>query len=319
MKYCIGIDVSKARLDVDWLGQTKAYDNQITGVQFLVEDLQELHKQGHLKLALCEATGGYEKRLVKACHELSLPIHVAHANKVRHFAKSQGLLAKTDKLDARVLSDYGRLLAPSADNFLLNENTEKIGELLKRREQLQADRKRELNRIDKLLGGEVIDSIEEHIDWLDKKIKVIDKKLTELKRSADIAVAHDLLTSIPAIGDLSAYYLLSQLPELGQLSHKALAALVGVAPFNRDSGSGQGKRFIQGGRSRLRQVLYMGAITGIRCNPVLKEFYTRLRENGKPAKVAITAVIRKLITIANSVLKRQTPWQDNYENLAFLS
>jgi len=192
----------------------------------------------------------------------------------------------------------------------LNETTEKIGELLKRREQLQADRKRELNRLDKILNPDIIRSIDNHIEWLDKNIKEIDEELLLLKQEKNVKLNHELMISIPAIGDLSAYYLLSHLPEIGQISHKALAALVGVAPYNRDSGKGEGKRFIEGGRSRLRQVLYMCAVTGIRCNPPLKSFYTRLRNNGKPAKVALIAVIRKLITMINSVMRRGTPWEE---------
>lgn len=312
MKYYMGIDVSKASLDADWRSQSASYGNNDLEIKKLIKRLRALQSKGELALVVCEATGGYEQRLMRFCHKAQLPIHVAHANKVRYFAKSQGLLAKTDKLDARVLSDYGRLLQPKADSVLLNENTKKIAELLKRREQLQADKKRETNRIDKIINPDIKRSIEEHVKWLNKKIKEIDKKLLLLKQSDDVSSAHDLLTSIPAIGDISAYYLLSCLPEIGKTSHKALAALVGVAPFNHDSGNNQGKRFIKGGRSRLRQILYMAAITAIRCNTPLKAFYVRLRNNGKPVKVALVAIIRKLISMINSVMKRQTPWQKEY-------
>lgn len=313
MKQYIGVDVSKARLDVDWRGETKSYKNSKLEINQLIKKLKALQKSDQLALVICEATGGYEQKVVRACHEAKLPIHMAHANKVRYFAKSQGLLAKTDKLDAQVLSNYGRLLQPKADVLLLNENTEKIGELLKRRDQLQADKKRETNRLDKITSNDIKLSINDHVKWLDKKIKEIEKKLLLLKQADDVVVTHELLTSIPAIGDISAYYLLSYLPEIGKVSHKALAALVGVAPFNRDSGNSQGKRFIKGGRSRLRQVLYMASITAIRCNTPLKAFYTRLRNNGKSVKVALIAVIRKLITMINSVMRRQTPWEKEYQ------
>lgn len=312
MSYYIGIDVSKLQLDVDWLGSAKTYDNNLSGLKRLIKVLGILNDENKLSLIICEATGGYEQLLVRACHEAQLPIHVAHANKVRHFAKSQGLLAKTDKMDAKVLSDYGRLLQPDADSILLNDATEKMADLLKRREQLLADKKREHNRLDKILGRDIERSIKRHIKWLDENITEIDKLLAELKKTDEVKEAHNLLTSIPAIGDISAFYLQACLPELGKLSNKALAALIGVAPFNNDSGKGSGKRFIQGGRSRLRQILYMAAITATRCNLDLRTFYLRLVSQGKATKVAIVAVIRKLITMANSVMKRRSPWVDVY-------
>lgn len=312
MKYYIGIDVSKARLDVDWLDQPKAYDNIQSAIMILINELHALNNQEKLALVVCEATGGYEQKFVRACHDADLPVHVAHPNKVRHFAKSKGLLAKTDNIDAKVLSSYGSLLLLRADVLLLNKNTEKIAEKLRRREQLQADKKRETNRLDKEFSNDIKESIQSRIDWLDKAVKALEKDLAKLKKCDDVQKDHDLLTSIPAIGDLTAHYLLSYLPEIGKVSHKALAALVGVAPFNNDSGKGHGKRFIQGGRSRLRQVLYMAAVTAIRFNPSLKLFYTHLREQGKLAKVAIVAVIRKLLSMANSVMQRQTPWLAEY-------
>jgi len=313
MKHYIGIDVSKTRLDVDWLGKPKAYDNEKSAIKKLIAALSRLTEKGELSLVICEATGGYEKKIVYACHEAGIPVHVAHANKVRYFAKSKGLLAKTDNIDAAVLTDYGRLLKPAADILHLNKITEKIGEKLKRREQLQADRKREKNRLDKELSKDFQKSIKDHISWLDKEIKQLDKDLKELKQHEEVKVNHDLLTSIPSVGDLVAHYILAYLPEIGKLSHKALSALVGVAPFNNDSGKGQGKRFIQGGRSRLRQVLYMSGITAITFNKDLKVFYERLKAQGKPTKVAIIAVVRKLLTMANSVIKRQKPWEIEYQ------
>lgn len=310
--YYIGIDVSKEHLDVDYCGEGKRYRNEAIQIRQLLSELEELKKQNKLVLVICEATGGYEQKIVRACHELKVPIHVAHANKVRHFAKSKGILAKTDKIDGRVLSDYGRLLNPEADSILLTENAEKIRELLRRREQLQEDKKRETNRSDKITSIDISDSIKAHIDWLDKAIKEIDKKLSSLKKAEDIEKDYQLLTSIPAVGNLAAHYLLSYLPEIGKLSSKALAALVGVAPYNQDSGNSKGKRFIKGGRSNLRKVLYMCSITATRCNSDLKAFYLRLRSKGKQAKVAIIAVMHKLIRMANSVLQRGTPWEESY-------
>lgn len=311
-KYYIGVDVSKAYLDIDYCGEAKSYGNNPAEIKQLIGKLKKLEKANQLALVICEASGGYEQRFVRACHEAQLPIHVAHANKVRHFAKSQGLLAKTDKIDARVLSDYGRLLKPKADSLQLNKEAENIREILKRREQLYADKQREKNRLDKISSTEILKSMKDHIDWLDKEMKELDKKLAVLKKADGIRTEHELLTSIPGIGDLVAHYLMAYLPETGKLSHKALAALVGVAPYNNDSGYSQGKRFIQGGRSGVRRVLYMSAIVSIRHNCHLKAFYQRLRAAGKPSKIAITAVLRKLVTIINSVIQRQSPWQENY-------
>ena len=314
MKHYIGIDVAKAQLDVDWLGVPKVFNNNASGVKKLIKALGLLQEKGELSLALCEATGGYEQGLVRACHEEKLPIHVAHPNKVRHFAKARGLLAKTDKLDAKILSDYGRVFEPKADSLLLNASTKKIAELLKRREQLKADKQREYNRLDKLNSKDMTGSVNKHIKWLKKEIQALDKQLSLLKSNEEVKGSHELLCSIPGIGDITAYYLVSNLPELGHLCHKALSSLVGVAPFNRDSGYGQGKRYIQGGRTALRKGLYMAALTASRRNPSLKIFYTRLREKGKPAKLALIAVMRKLLTIANSVIQRQNPWEKNYQN-----
>ena len=150
--------MSKSRLDIDWLGKPKAYDNIKSTISTLIKDMQELKEKDKLTLIICEATGGYEQKIVRACHEAKLPIHVAHPNKVRHFAKSKGLLAKTDGIDAKVLSNYGELLLPKADSILLNENTAKIAEKPRRREQLQADKKRETNRIDKELSEDITEN-----------------------------------------------------------------------------------------------------------------------------------------------------------------
>ena len=315
MSHYIGIDVSKQRLDVDWLDKPLVFTNDNIGITQLIEQLELLVAQKQLSLVLCEASGGYEKKIVHACHAANLPIHLVHANKIRYFAKSQGVKAKTDQIDAKVISAYGSERKPEADNFFLNENTDKIRELLKRREQLLADKKRESNRLDKISSSDVKQLIESHIEWLNKSIKEVEKCLSQLQKSDDVKESHALLKSIPGIGSLLASYLMAYLPELGKLSHKAIAALAGVAPFNQDSGSHQGKRFIQGGRSVLRQMLYMAAMTSIKWNVDLKAFYERLRANGKPGKVALVAVMRKLLSMANSVMLRKSAWEENVKNL----
>lgn len=313
MKYYIGIDISKYRLDVDWCGKPMEFPNDHRGISILIKQLQKLFEQDKLAVVLCEASGGYEQKLAHACHAKNLPFHVAHANHIKYFAKSQGIKAKTDQIDARTITAYGVERKPSADSFLLDKNTEKIRALLKRREQLLLDRKREQSRLDKIESAEIKRLIKAHISWLNKIIIRVEKGLLVLQKSDGIKDTHALLTSIPGIGDILAYYLMSHLPELGKLSHKAIAALAGVAPFNHDSGKHQGKRFIQGGRSVLRQMLYMAAMTSIVHNPDLKRFYTGLYAAGKPGKVALVAVMRKLLSMANSVMCRQTSWQKNYQ------
>lgn len=310
MKYYIGVDISKKNLDVDLLNITTQFANQAEEINRFICQVREIISQKKSAIIVCEASGGYEQKLVKACFTANIPIHVAHANKVRAFAKSQGLIAKTDKLDAKVLSDYGRLMQVEPDILLLGKNAEEIKALLKRRNQLIAEKLCEQNRLEIPKNDVIRKSILRHIDWLKKEITCIEKDLKELQQTEEIQFTHNLLTSIPGIGDLVANYLIAFLPELGKLSHKAISALVGVAPFNRDSGKFKGKRFIQGGRAKLRHVLYMSAIASTRWNPELQKFYTRLRNSGKPAKIAIVAVARKLLTMANSVMLRQTPWQD---------
>lgn len=310
MKTYIGVDVSKPQLDVDWQGEALQIKNNTLGINDLVRKLKALHQDKKLNCVVLEASGGYEKSLVNKCRESNIPVHVAHANKVRSFAKSKGILAKTDKLDAAILSEYGLLMKIIPSKLLLTENAEKMRLLLGRREQLMNDRQREKNRTDKIHDQIIKNSVEDHIKWLSDEIKNIDKQLKEYHQADDIKEKYDLLLSIPAIGTLVASYLIAKLPELGLLNHKAIAALVGVAPYNHDSGSFKGKRFIQGGRSALRRVLYMSALSSIRFNPDMKIFYKRLREAGKPAKVALIAVLRKLLSVVNSVVKRQTPWEN---------
>jgi len=316
VKIYIGVDVSKQRLDVDWRGKSITFENHKTGLNKLIAKLKDINKKDKLSSVVLEASGGYEKTVVGLCHKNNIPVHVAHANKIRAFAKSKGILAKTDQLDALILSEYGALMEVKPDKTLLTENTEKIRLLLIRREQLMNDKQREKNRIDKINDQSIKDSVESHIKWISDEIKTIDRHLNELSQTADVKLKYDLLISIPAVGRLVANYLIANLPELGLLTHKAIAALVGVAPYNRDSGSFHGKRFIQGGRRKLRRMLYMSAITSIRCNPDLKVFYTRLRAAGKPAKVALIAVVRKQLSVINSVMQRQTPWQETIETKA---
>ena len=320
MKSYIGIDISKSNLDVDLLGKAKQYCNSSVGIKNFINALKSHFKKSiDSVIIIVEASGGYEQCLVKACHAKGVAIHVAHANKVRAFAKSKGLLAKTDLLDATLLSQYGSVMQCHGDEVLLSKNAEKIKLLLGRREQLMADRQRERNRLDKLHDKDIKSSVDEHIKWFDKAIKGIDKELTKFSQAEDMKTTYTLLTSIPGIGALVANYLIANLPKLGKLDHKSISALVGVAPYNRDSGTLHGKRFIQGGRGQLRCILYMAAISAIQFNNDMKSFYQRLKSSGKPTKVVLVAVIRKLLTVINSVMKRQTPWIEKLEKKAKFS
>lgn len=260
---------------------------------------------------VCEATGGYERLLVDVLRKNNIPIFVEHANKIRAFAKSKGLLAKTDRIDSQLISDYARIMQPTPKDYPLSEELSEIRELLKRREQLIEDKNREIVRLDKQYASRIKKFIQSHITYLDKQIEAVETEIEEKTKNTSVQKKVELLASIPGIGKQTALIILSFLPELGSLEHKSLAALVGVAPFNRDSGQYRGKRFIQGGRKMLRKALYMAAVASHHWNQPLQAFYKRLIPKGKPAKVGLVAVMNKMIAMANSVYKRQSPWVEN--------
>lgn len=310
MHYYIGIDVGKYQLDIQMGSEYFRVSNDLSGIKELTSKLEELLSKGaHSALLICEASGGYEKNVVNVLNTAGYCVHVAHANRVRAFAKSKGWLAKTDKIDAKTISDYGRVMQVKADTYHLSESAELVKELIGRRSQLLLDKQREQNRLDKCLNPAIKKSLESHIKWLEKALAKLNEELKNLSHSDALDKDYQLLMSIPSIDLMTASYLIAYLPELGNLSHKKIAALSGVAPFNRDSGRMAGKRFIVGGRKQLRNALYMAAVSSTRWNPDLKEFYLKLKSRGKPIKVALVAVIRKLLMQLNSVIKRQTPWQ----------
>lgn len=312
MEYVIGIDVGKYYLDISIGSELLQVTNDTKGHKELFKRLKCCEAKG-ISLIICEASGGYEKVMVNLLVSKKYPVHVAHGNHVRAFAKARGYLAKTDKIDAAILQDYAKTLKPAADTIFHNEASIELGEHLKRREQLIGDKQREENRLDKGINKSTERSIRKHIKWLDGEIKDVETVIDELqKQNAQLQKQHDLLTSIPGVGKLTASYLLAFLPEIGHLEHKSLAALVGVAPFNHDSGQHKGKRFIQGGRAHLRRMLYMAALAATRWNKDLSLFYKRLRSAGKATKVALTAVMRKLLAVINSIITRQSPWQSIY-------
>jgi transposase len=308
MKDYIGIDIGKYELDVFDGHQFYKYTNDEKGIKKIILKL----KNDTLKntFVVFEATGGYEKLLTKLLSQSNIPFKRIHPNKIRHYAKAIGYSAKTDKIDSKLIWVYASNQKLEKPDILMDEEDSEIKELLGRREQLLADKVSESNRLDKLANPVIIKSIKKHIKWINKELEVLEKSLNELiKKNAKIQEKIKLYKTIKGIGSLTAVYIATHLPELGAIENNSLAALVGVAPMNRDSGKKKGKRAVQAGRSKLRNVLYMAALSAIRFNNDIKVFYQRLMNKGKLFKVAITAAMRKLILMANSVARRGTPWQ----------
>jgi transposase len=304
----VGIDVAKAWVDVAVRPtghRHRVRTDDAAAMGRLVEELGALAPT----VIVVEASGGYESALVSACAVAGLPIVVVNPRQVRDFAKALGRLAKTDALDAEILALFGERVQPPV-RPLRDAETQALGDLLQRRRQLldmlTAERQRRAQATDR----RVIQSLDEHIRWLEARIRDVDQELkTAVQASPLWRVKAQRLRSVPGIGPTTALTLLSELPELGQLSRRQIAALVGVAPLNRDSGTQRGTQTTWGGRSTVRTALYMATITAVRCNPVLRTFYQRLRAAGKRPKVARIAVVHKLLTIVNAMVKHQTAWQ----------
>jgi transposase len=302
----VGIDVAKAQLDIALrpLGERWAVTNDDTGITALVRRLQEIGPQ----LIVLEATGGYQRAVVAALATAGLPVVVVNPRQARDFAKATGQLATTDALDARALAHFAEAIRP-APRPLPDTQTEELRALLARRRQWVGMRTAEQNRLGSAPRRLQAD-IQVHITWLNERLAALDDDLdTTLRASPVWREREELLRSVPGIGPVCARTLLLDLPELGTLSRQRLAALVGVAPLNRDSGTLRGTRTIWGGRAHVRTTLYMSTLVAVRYNPVLKTFYERLRAAGKAAKVALTACMRKLLTILHAMVKHHTPWQ----------
>lgn len=309
MKLFVGIDVSKNTLDVYWNGNEINVLNHKKGFRKLsLLFCKERKKGNEISLVICEATGGYEAQLAKFMLASNIPMHIAHANKIRSFAKSTGLLAKTDRIDARLIAQYGELMRLEANQRPRAPEEELLGELLKRRDQLLADKIRESNRLDKPQSPELTKSRKAHVKWLETEIDNIENEIKKLKENKELNEKIELLKSVPAVGDVTANSLVAFLPELGAQDDKQIVALVGLAPFNKDSGKYRGKRCIQGGRAQVRKVLYMAALSATRYYKEMRIFYLSLRARGKMPKVALIAVARKLLLVLNSVMKRETKW-----------
>jgi transposase len=303
----IGIDVAKERLDVHLrpTGEALAVARDGDGLAALIERLAKLAPS----LIVLEATGGFEATVAAALSAAGLPLVVVNPRQIRDFARATGRLAKTDRLDAEAIARFAEAVRPEP-RALPDAAARHLGELVARRRQLiemigsESQRRRQLHE-PKLVRG-----VDAHLVWLQKELARIETDVGDTVRGSPVwRAAEDLLVSVPGIGRTSARLLIAELPELGHLDRRQIASLVGVAPVNRDSGTFRGHRTIMGGRANVRKALYMPTLTAIRFNPALQALYLRLTGRGKPAKVALTAAMRKLLTILNAILKSQTPWQ----------
>jgi transposase len=307
MSEFIGIDVSKATLDVaaHASGARLQAENSEQGLKQLCEQLAELAPE----LVVMEATGGYERLCAAALAHAGLPVAVVNARQVRAFALATGVLAKSDAVDARVLAHFAATVRPAV-RPLPDAQRAALDELIGRRRQLVGMLVMEKNRLAQARTARVRRDIQSLVTILEKRIRGCDGELQQLIQASPIwREKEDLLRSFQAIGPVSARTLVVELPELGMLNRKQIASLVGVAPIARDSGNRRGRRSICGGRGQVRAVLYMATVTAIRVNPQIRIFYERLKQAGKPFKVAIVACMRKLLTILNAMVRTQTRWQ----------
>ena len=302
----VGIDVAKAQVDVALhpTGERWVVSYDESGILKLVSQLEAI---GPAKIVL-EASGGLELPLVAALAAATLPVVVVNPRQVRDFAKATGTLAKTDALDAAVLAHFAAAIRPPV-RPLKDTETRVLNSLVARRHQVVTMLVSEKNRLCTAISA-VQPRIEAHIAWLEQELEDLDEGLRQaLSNSPVWREKDDLLRTVPGVGEQVSLTLLAYLPELGTLDRRQIAALVGVAPFNRDSGTLRGKRTVWGGRGRVRAALYMGALVASRFNPVIRDFYQRLLAAGKPKKLALTACMRKLLVILNSMLKHRSPWR----------
>jgi transposase len=300
----VGIDVAKAKLDIFVNGEAWQVSNDLTGINELIVKLKAVEPI----LVVMESTGGYESLALGELYAAGLPVARVNPGRVREFAKSVGQLAKTDTLDARILARYAEMVRPALA-ILPSEEEQQLAALVNRRRQLLEMRVAEQNRLG-TAPKKLRDGIRSHIEWLKQEIGRIEAEMDDFIHQSPLWREKDeLLKSVPGIGDVTARTLLSELPELGQLDRKEIAALVGVAPFNHDSGRMRGKRRIRGGRTSVRGVLYMATLSSTRFNPVIKAFYDRLVRSGKQKKVALVACMHKLITILNAIIRTGQPWR----------
>lgn len=306
LEVCVGIDVSKDKLDMAIWEEEKCLSvaNNKPGITNLVKQMLLMRPA----LVVVEATGGYEEDVVLALFEAGLPVALVSPQRVRQYARAKGLLAKTDRLDAQILADYGKHMEPRP--FVgKSEERRHLSALVGRRKQLNEMVQAEKNRL-RTRDLSLQQSLQRTIGYLKKEMEVIDQEIEQfLQDHQEFEEQETLLRTAKSIGRVTAVTLLADLPELGHLDRKEIAALVGVAPMNRDSGRKRGYRRTQGGRPEVRSALYMSTLSGIRYNPILKAQYDQLVKRRKEKKVAITACMRKMLTILNAMVRDQQPFR----------
>jgi transposase len=306
----VGIDVAKHQLEVfiDRIDQNRVLDNDATGRQQLLQHLsaQKVH------LIVLEATGRYSRAVACDLLDAGLPVAVVNPRLVRDFARSQNRLAKTDKLDARLLAQFGRVMDPRRSTRPSDQQQQLDGYVARRR-QLVAMRTAELNHAELLEDKLTQAQLKKHLRLLEQQVLDLDQQIAQLIQHDETwNQTRQIVQSVPGVGPVTAATLVADLPELGKLNRQQIVALVGLAPFNHDSGKLRGTRSIWGGRKEVRTSLYMAALTARRCNPVLQAFADRLAAAGKPAKVILTALMRKLLVILNTMVRTGTSWQADY-------
>lgn len=303
----LGVDISKEWIDAHLLpsGDTWRIANDAKDLKNWADQLPD-----GIAIAVLEATGGLETQAAAALAQARVPTAIVNPKQVKSFAQAMGQKAKSDPIDAKVIALFGEKIQPRAKT-LPDEDQAALKELLARRRQLVADKIAEQNRFGSMRSKEARKSINEHIQWLTRQIGKIDQKLDDTIKKSPLWLAKEqLLTSIPGIGPQTARTVMVSIPELGQLNRREIASLAGLAPYTRESGKWKGKRFIGGGRSEVRAALYMAALSSTRRDSAFSKFYRSLREQGKPHKVAITACMRKMLTVMNAVMRDQKSWSE---------
>src|ERR1700745_3258047 len=296
----LGVDIAKSYLGGAIGSEKRRLANDETGHRELIQWVKQIKAPVQV---ICESSGGYERRLVQALARGQVKVSLVQANRVRQFARAAGILAKTDRIDAEVLCEFGKVMQPQTVTAATLEQ-EHLRELESQRRHLTHLLVMEQNRGARVSDASVVRLNRSLINQIKKKIEKLDLLIKEhIEPSPRLSAKAEKLTSIKGVGLRRAALLLAQMPELGQLNRREVAALVGVAPFNRDSGKMRGKRAIYGGRRFVRHGIYMAALVAARHNPILRNFYLRLRAAGKPAKLALTATMRKLLIVLNSALK----------------
>ena len=302
----IGIDVSKDKLDVAWQGEStvEQYGNNPKGIAKMIAGFQDKD----IDRIVVEATAGFERGAVKEMLQQGLPVSLINPTRVRRYAQALGRHAKTDKLDAHVLADFGKAIHPELWQ-MKSELEEQISLRITRRRQLIEMQTQEKNRL-ATAHPDNVPGIKRHLTWLKAEIKTLQEELETLIQSDPAYQEKNAcLQSVPGVGTVTALTLIAEMPELGLANRKQIAALAGLAPYNKDSGNRTGRRHTFGGRSSVRSVLYMAALSATRCNPRIKKFYESLLANGKEKKVALTACMRKLLVILNAMARDQKNWQ----------